>query len=205
MVYCPSIAKCLRHLAYSVTQRCIMKIQKILTISNMFLCAGETTENAIKDDAYETPNRKLHHSSKHIRPNSDQEHVETNQLEKGSYKEDKERDELNERVKTSQSEADVSDSELDTGQPETETSDDSEQDTHTEAPSSDDKSEKNEELKDGLEGLFQNWSNWRTLRRTMSLDRGGDFLFTYCSLFFINASLPPEISCTIVLFLRVYK
>lgn len=146
-----------------------MKIQKILTVSNTLLCAGETTENAIKDDAYETPNRKHYHSSKHIRPSSDEEQVETNQLEKGSYKEDKERDELNERAKTSQSEAGASDSEPDTGQPETDTSDDSDQDTHAESPSSYDKSEKNEELKDGLEGLFQNYRHAKTSRKKIVL------------------------------------
>jgi len=135
----------------------------------MLLCAGETTENAIKDDADETPNRKHYHFSKHIRPSSDEEHVETNQLEKGSNKEDKEGDELNEGVKTSQSEADVSDSVPDTGEPGTDTSDDSEQDTHAEAPSSDDNSEKNEELKDGLEGLFQNYRHAKTSRKKIVL------------------------------------
>lgn len=119
----------------------------------MFLRAGETTENAIKEDAYETPDRKHYHPSKHIRPSSDKENVETNQLKKSSSNGDK--DELDESAKTSQSEADVPDSQPDTGQPETDTSDDSEQETHAEATSSDDKSEKNEELKDGLEGLFQ--------------------------------------------------
>ena len=133
-----------------------MKIHKILTVSNMLLCAGETTENPIKEDAYETPHRKHYHSSKPVRPSSIEENVETDQLEKGSYYENKKSDELDESAKTSQSEGDVSDNGRGTGQPETEPSDDIVQDTHAdEATSSDDKNEKNEELKDGLEGLFQ--------------------------------------------------
>ena len=146
-----------------------MNIQKTLTVSNMLLCVGETTENAIKEDAYETPHRKYYHSSKHKRPSSEEGNVETNQLAKGSYKEDKERDELNESAKTSQSEADVANSEADTRQPETDTSDDSEQDTHAETTFSDDRSEKNEELKDGLEGLFQNYRHAKTNRKMIVL------------------------------------
>lgn len=128
----------------------------------MMLCAGETTENAIKEDAYEAPHRKQYHSSKHIRPSSDEENVQTNQLEKSSSNEDKERDELNESTKMSQP---VSDNEPDTGQPETDTSVDSEEDTHAETASSDDKSEKDEELKDGLEGLFQDYRHANANRK----------------------------------------
>ena len=131
----------------------------------MLLPAGETTENAIKDDAYETPYRKRHHSSKHIQPGSDEENVETNQLEKSSTNEDKKSDELDEIAKPSQSEGDVSDSEPNRGQPEMDTSDDSEQDTHADTTSSDDKSERDEELKDGLEGLFQNSHHATTYRK----------------------------------------
>ena len=132
-----------------------MKIHKILTVSNRLLCAGETTENAIKEDTYETPHRKHYHPSKHVRPSSIEENVETDQLEKSSFYENKKSEELDESAKTSQTEGDVSDSEHDTGKPETETSEDIEQDTHDEAASTDDKNERNEELKDGLEGLFQ--------------------------------------------------
>ena len=139
----------------NLTKEWVTKIHKILTVSNMLLCVGETTENAIKEDAYETPHSKHYHSSKHVRPSSIEENVETDQLEKSSFYENKKSDELDESAKTSQSQGDVSDSEHDTGQTETETSDDIEQDTHSEATSSDDKNEKNEELKDGLEGLFQ--------------------------------------------------
>lgn len=131
----------------------------------MMLCAGETTENAIKEDAYEAPRRKQYHFSKHIRPSSDEQNVHTNQLEKSSSNEDKEKDELNESTKPSQPVADVSDNDPDTGQPETDTSVDSEEDTHAETASSDDKSEKNEELKDGLEGLFQDYRHANSNRK----------------------------------------
>ncbi|XP_078359064.1 uncharacterized protein LOC144643627 isoform X2 [Oculina patagonica] len=112
--------------------------------------ADDTTENAIKD-SYETPHHKSHRSSKHVRPSSDDENVETNQSEKSSSNEDTENDQPAENTEARQLETGVSDGDNDTEQPETDASDDSEQDTHAETTSSDDKSEKNEELKDGLE------------------------------------------------------
>lgn len=129
----------------------------------MSLRLGETTENAIKEDSYQTPHHKpRHRSSKQTRPRPEDDTVETSrseketsQSEKDSSNDDKEIDQSNENTKARQSETGVPDIDTATDQPETDESDDSEQGDHAETTSSDDKSEKHEELKDGLEGLFQ--------------------------------------------------
>ena len=100
--------------------------------------ADETTENAIKEDSYETHHHKYHHSPKHIRPGTD----------------DEEGNEPSEKTKTTESETGVPVSDTDTIEPDTDSSEDSEQEHQSEANISNDKTERDEELKDGLEGLF---------------------------------------------------
>ncbi|XP_022790461.1 uncharacterized protein LOC111329957 isoform X2 [Stylophora pistillata] len=97
--------------------------------------ADETTENAIKEDSYETHHHKYHHSPKHIRPGTD----------------DEEGNEPSEKTKTTESETGVPVSDTDTVEPDTDSSEDSEQEHQSEANISNDKTERDEELKDGLE------------------------------------------------------
>ena len=102
--------------------------------------ADETTENAIKEDSYQTPHHKHHHSLKYTRPSSDDEEGD------------------DENTKTTESETGVPVSDTDTVEPDTNSSEDGEQDHQSEANTSNDKTERNEELQDGLEGLFSNLS-----------------------------------------------
>lgn len=82
--------------------------------------------------------------------------MESEQVEKISSDDVRESDQSKESATTSQSESRESDETQTESESQSDLPEDSSQDTHSERTSSEDRSDKNEELKDGLEGLSKN-------------------------------------------------
>ncbi|XP_068712430.1 uncharacterized protein [Montipora foliosa] len=111
--------------------------------------AGESTENAIKEDNFETT-PDYHHSSKHHRPSFDDDTTESDQSERRpSHDDEEENDQSDERTKSSQSDLRESD-ETERGSKSEDTETQTEDNPHGHW-TVDDKNEKHEELRDGLE------------------------------------------------------